>query len=130
MDLTDPIIVSTAHNLLNHYLTSAVSTMDLTDFETGIPRHIVQQAIFESERASRPLLLVVREDRHELCDVDQEWFYARFALVHNIHRPRFDHRRYRMAIYEYRPSPRTHETTPRSQDPNTVTPDTNLTAAP
>lgn len=103
MELENPIIIATAHQLLNLYLTSHEST-DLSDFENGLPRDLINAGIEQAINERRPLILVSREDRKQLSIPDQEWLYSRFAQVCVIEKPRFDHRRHRMVIYRYRPA--------------------------
>ena len=93
-----------APKLLNHYLRDANSDFDMTTFENGIRRDLIQPAIDAATSEDRPLLVVSREDRAVLSPADQAWFYSQFALVTSIETPRYDYRRHRMAIYEYRPA--------------------------
>lgn len=102
MELNNPIIISTAHKLLNLYMQSHTST-DLSDFENGLPRDLIEAGIEQAVKEQRPLVLVSREDRKQLSIPDQQWLYARFAQVRVIEKSRFDHRRHRMVIYLYRP---------------------------
>lgn len=106
MELENPVIVSSGHSLLNLYLTTAKSELDLSTFDQGVRRHLVEEGIALATAQNRPLLLVSRDTRHVMPDADQVWLHARFALIATIETPRYDHRRRRVSIYEYRPSPR------------------------
>jgi hypothetical protein len=103
MDLKNPVIVATGPKLLNHYLERNLAELDLTNFEGGIPKTVIQQGIDLAVAQQRPLLLVSREDRSQLTPEDQDWLYSRFALVQTHMKSRFDHRRFRMSVYQYRP---------------------------
>lgn len=104
MDLERPIIVSSEHALLDLYLRKEKTTSDLTIFDAGVPRDLIQAAIDQAIVEQRPLLLVSREDRVPISPEDQEWLYARFAKISTIEKPRLDHRRLQLVVYQYRPA--------------------------
>ena len=103
LEITDPLIVATGPRLLDLYLRSEQEATDLTDFTVRLPREIITDAIRQAQDENRPLLLVSREDRARLSFEDQQWLFARFALIRVIETPRYDHRRHRVVIYQYRP---------------------------
>ena len=103
LELIDPLIVATAPDLLDLYLRPESESQNLTDFSAGVPREIINASIGMAREQERPLLLVSREDRARLSVEDQAWLFARFAIIRVIENPRFDHRRHRTVIYEYRP---------------------------
>ncbi len=69
-----------------------------------MPRERLNRVIERAVAQGRPLLVVSREDRTLLSPGDQRWFHRRFALLRGFQSKRFDHRRFRMAVYEYRPA--------------------------
>ncbi len=106
LSLDDPIVVATAHGMLQHYLRSDMPVHELGSFENGIPRNRLEPLIEQARAEHRPLYVVSREDRFHLSSDDQQWLGQRFAMIRSIQSQRYDHRRYRMAIYEFRPSNR------------------------
>jgi hypothetical protein len=66
-------------------------------------KHRLDWYISEAEAAGRPLLLVSYEDRHPLDRRARMWIGARFAVLATFEKPRWDHRRNRLVVYEYRP---------------------------
>ena len=104
MELENPVIVSSGHRLLNMYLTTTQSELDLGTFDQGVQRDLVENGIKVAVAESRPLLLVSRETRHVVPNADQVWLHSRFALIKSIETPGYDHRRRRVSIYEYRPA--------------------------
>lgn len=103
MEMENPVIVASAHELLNYYLERHHAEIEMMTIEGGLPKERIQAGIDQANAEQRTLLLVSREDRTELSEADQDWLYGRFALVKTFHKPRYDHRRNRMAIYQYRP---------------------------
>lgn len=106
MQIDNPVIVASGHCLLNWYLQDAHSDIDLLTFDNGVARHLIERGIEMATVEGRPLLLVSRESRGVLSAEDQKWLFDRFALVTTIETSRFDFRRQRVSIYEYRPSER------------------------
>ena len=87
------------------YLEAPVEVAELGRFENGVPRDRLENAMAVSRAGGRGLWLVSREDRKRLSGDDQAWLYERFQLVRDWERPRFDHRRFRMALYRMRDTP-------------------------
>jgi hypothetical protein len=92
--------------MLAHYLKDGVVVQELSAFENGLPVKALDRAIRQARRERRPLIIVAREDRHPLSESEQHWLGERFAVLRTIERPRYDHRRNRLVVYEYRPAPR------------------------
>ena len=103
MNLHNPIIIATGHELLNYYMEMNHSAHELGNFEAKVPKEVIQKGIEIALAEQRALILVSREDRSVLSQQDQDWLYSHFALVHTDNNPRYDHRRHRLAIYQYRP---------------------------
>jgi hypothetical protein len=110
LGLEDPIIVASSHEMLRHYMRRPAPVYELTTFEGGIPRKRLELFIEQAQQKQRPLIVVSREDRFHLSPDDQRWLGHRFAAIRVIESKRFDHRRHRMVIYEYRPAPPSRET--------------------
>lgn len=104
MDLERPLVLASASDLLDYYVQRDCDFFELKTFQNGILRDRVVNVVEMANEQQRPMLIVSREDRHELSVEDQDWFYSQFSLVHAIHTPRFDHRRHQLAIYRYRPN--------------------------
>ena len=129
MNLGDPIIYCSGRLLLGHYLDEKFEIpkedeYDLQLFEQGVPRDQIQQGIDQALSEGRPLLLVARQDRMIMSAEDQEWLYERFAVVRVVETARYDHRRYRVVVYEYRPrteSPTTAQYTKKTPEHHHVT---------
>ncbi|MCA9211734.1 MAG: glycosyltransferase family 39 protein [Planctomycetales bacterium] len=110
--LQDPIVASSAHQLLGHYLIRDFDLRELRmlDDMTRTPRSnstgaeaILFGLVEEANTTGRPLVVVSREDRRIRPPNVQTWFNSRFAVLARFEKPRFDHRRNEMVIYEYRP---------------------------
>ena len=110
MGIENPMIYASSHRLVDYYLNDEFEIQseredDLGLFENGVPREFLERAIKKAAEQNRPLLLVSRQDRTLMSDDDQEWLYARFAVVRTIETARYDHRRFRVVVYQYRPAP-------------------------
>lgn len=108
LEMDNPMIFATTHRLVDYYLEDKYQTEperedDLGLFENGVPRKLINRAIAEATAENRPLLLVSRQDRTLMSDDDQKWLYARFAVVRTVESARYDHRRFRVIVYHYRP---------------------------
>ena len=108
LDIENPIIFASSHRLVDYYLDDRFEVQnedadDLGEFGVGVPREVIERAITLATKANRPLLLVSRQDRTLLTAEDQQWLYSRFAVLQTIERARYDHRRYRVILYQYRP---------------------------
>ena len=104
MGLERPLVLASASELLDYYVEQDCDFFELKTFQNGIFRDRVVKVVEMANEQQRPMLVVSREDRHELSAEDQEWFYGQFSLIHAIHTPRFDHRRHQLSIYRYRPN--------------------------
>lgn len=110
LDLPDPIIYSSNHRLLDYYLDDRFQVMpndedELGEFATGLPKDRIERGIDLARSQRRPLLLVSRQDRQPLEASDAAWLYDRFAVLRTVETPRYDHRRQRVILYQYRPTP-------------------------
>ena len=108
LDLPNPIIYSSSHRLMDYYLDDRFEVMaadadDVGDMGERLPRDLIERAIAKAEREDRPLLIASRQDRHLLAPNEQAWLYARFAVLRTVERARYDHRRHRIVLYQYRP---------------------------
>jgi len=108
MGIKNPMIFASSHRLVDYYLDDEFEIQpknedDLALFENGVPREFIEQAIAKASAENRPLLLVSRQDRTLMSDEDQQWLYARFAVVRTVETARYDHRRFRVIVYHYRP---------------------------
>jgi len=109
----NPIIASTSHNMLEHYLTRDTAVEELgflTDVQSdesrknGLAGMVLDALMEQADQQERSLLVVSREDRSIFSIQASCWMGRRFAVLRTIEKPRFDHRRNRLVIYEYRPS--------------------------
>ncbi len=108
MGIENPMIFASSHRLVDYYLDDKFAIQseredDLALFENGVPREFIESAIAKATAENRPLLLVSRQDRTLMSDDDQQWLYARFAIVRTVEYARYDHRRFRVVVYHYRP---------------------------
>ena len=112
LNLVDPIVICSAHALYTHYATQQVDVSELnlvTDWSSppsanGSPvQQNLLKRIEQATRLERPLVLVSREDRRAFTPAVQRWLAERFVVLTTIERPRFDHRRNQIVVYQYRP---------------------------
>ena len=116
MELDNPIVLSSSHRMLRLYLVTDLELHELGTFESGVPKSRVEKLMHRAHQEQRPLIIVSREDRSNLSPADQDWLYSRFTLVYSSQSQRFDHRRFRMSIYRYRPW----GTQPKSEAPTDI----------
>lgn len=112
LNLNDPIVAATGHRNLDFYFRQA-PVIELGSFagQVGPPgasskshtHELLPKLIASATASGRPLILVSRQDRHPLDGSFERWINERFAQMITIERPRFDQRRNRLVIYEYRP---------------------------
>ena len=109
--LDDPMIASTAHGNLQHYLDGEFEIEELGVLqrinvekteEESFPRDVILRLIEKAESTRRPLVLVSREDRLPFHPGTRRWIGEHFSIIGIIERPRYDHRRNMLVVYEYR----------------------------
>ena len=103
LELDNPVILASSNQMFDLYFEPDLEIHEMGTFENGVPRELIEEKIGLAVDEQRPLVLVSREDRTELSPEDQAWLFSRFAMLRMIQSRRFDHRRFRMVIYEYRP---------------------------
>ena len=110
--LDNPIVAASAHQLLGYYLTNQYDLRELRmlDDLSQIPgpdcggvAGLLHSLVEEADSTKRELILVSREDRRIRPPHVQTWFNSRFATIARFEKPRYDHRRNEIVIYEYRP---------------------------
>jgi hypothetical protein len=103
MEIQNPIVLVSSHRMFAIYFDSSAELVEMTTFQGGVPRTLIDETIQRAHAEQRPLVLVSKEDRTAISPADQAWLFSRFALIRYLQSSRFDHRQFRMAIYQYRP---------------------------
>ena len=126
LELPNPIIGSTSHHLYEYYADPGADVHELgflTDLSGGKtdgsskPGRSIAHLIEKAEESGRPLVLVSRQFWDQPDRQAVRWLGERFATLAVIEKPRFDHRRNQLVIFEYRPSARASGTPPSNDAP-------------
>lgn len=113
--LDDPIIASTSHGMYMHYATGGQQVAELGRLssmnggnanEESFSWRVMSRLIREADSSGRVLVLVSREDRFALDAAAMRWMSERFCILNSIEKPRYDHRRQKLVIYQHRPDTR------------------------
>jgi hypothetical protein len=110
LDLADPLIACTGHGIFMHYAKEDLEIEELGDLskmnrdqtiETSFSWRTLSKLMKNAKSTGRPLIVVSRENRTRLDPKTTMWMSERFKMLTNIEKPRYDHRRYRMVVYQY-----------------------------
>ena len=111
-DFENPIVVSSFMEAFDLYATKPHELHEL-DFlfvmnggktaDMSFPGQQLETLIKKAEETGRPLLVVSAESRLILDRDARQWMGERFATLATVERPRYDHRRNQLLVYEYRP---------------------------